>query len=110
MHKTTNSLFPGLTGTMYVGSDSYAVVVTKVFTDKKCEVAETLNLDLSKVYSEDGLDVVDKDTLISIQEGNDEKTIYTLRKNGRWMPQGKEMYGPCSVKFGYAEKFLDPDF
>ena len=38
------------------------------------------------------------------------KLPYTLRKNGRWMPQGEGMWGTSSVHIGHAENYRDPSF
>lgn len=100
-------LFPGLVGTMHIGSDNYIVVVTKVISQKEIEIAETFHLNADDLLNDDGVDVVSRDMLAEIQDGIDDKVIYTLRKDGSWKPKGKNA---CSVILGHGHKYLDPSF
>ena len=109
----------GMLGTKYVGSDRYAVVVTKVFSPKKIE-AVTL-YDYDRYYScyakvKDGIEYLGPDGLKEVME-NYKKTeyhnpyfIYTFRKNKRWIMAGLGMWETCSIHLGIADEYRDPCF
>lgn len=59
-----NDITPGMVATMFVGSDRYAMVVTKVLTPKKIMVAHLQDEDVDKLNTnENGIGVLPKDIL-----------------------------------------------
>lgn len=117
-----NDIVPGMGATMFVGSDRYAMVVTKVITPKKIMVAHLRDEDVDKLNTnENGIDILPKDILKFYFSQNETDNWgyplsyhysieYTLRKNGRWMPKGKGMWETCSIHIGKAENYRDPSF
>jgi len=111
----------GMGATMFVGSDRYPMVVVKVLSKKTVEVAHVSNEFMNKFYTDDnGIMTLPKEYLNKIIELGNEKydfgksyyagITYTLRKNGRWMPKGENLWGTSSVRFGYADEYMDPCF
>ena len=120
-HKSIkNQIFPGMGATMFVGSDTYAMVVTEVISPKKIKVAHVLDSHEDKfVEDENGIQMLPKELLEVYMGFVPDKfgychlqvpRTYTLRKNGRWMPQGEGMWGTSSVHIGHAENYRDPSF
>ena len=115
-----NQIVSGMGATMYCGSDSYAMVVTDVVSPKTIKVAHVYDCDENVFINKDGIDVMPEVTLEKYKNMKDwypccgqtfgVKLIYTLRKNGRWMPKGKGMWETCSIHIGCAENFRDPSF
>ena len=115
-----NEITPGMCGTMYVGSDRYAVVVTEVISPKKIKVAHMLNEHEQYIrQNENGIDILSPEFVEIYAQfvpdkwgycGFNVPRTYTLRKNGRWMQQGSEMWGTSSVHIGHAENYRDPCF
>ena len=111
---------PGMGATMFVGSDRYAMVVTEVLSPKKIKVA--CILDEHEQYikrNSDGIDILAPEFVeVYKQFAPDEygychhyvPRTYTLRKNGRWMLQGEDMWGTGSIHIGHAENYRDPSF
>lgn len=100
----------GLCGTMFVGSDRYAVVVTEVCTPKKVKVRNLPWKFDDLVETKKGLQYVKTEHLDSIINEQGTPFTYTLRKNNRWMPKGKDCWGTCSIHFGHAQNYQDPSF
>ena len=115
-----NESTSGMCGTMYVGSDRYAVVVTEVISPKKIKVAHMLDEHEQYIRQNDnGADILSPEFVEVYAQfvpdqwgycGFHVPRIYTLRKNGRWMPAGKGMWETCSVHIGHAENYRDPSF
>lgn len=115
-----NEITSGMCGTMYVGSDRYAVVVTEVISPKKIKVAHMLDEHEQYIRQNDnGADILSPEFVEVYAQfvpdqwgycGFHVPRIYTLRKNGRWMPAGKGMWETCSVHIGHAENYRDPSF
>lgn len=108
-------LVPGIGATMYVGSDRYAMIVIEVLTPKKIKVAHLFNNHEDKLITKNGLQFLPDEYLKEykkLDNGNDfhSSRIYTLRKNGRWMPQGSGLWDTCSIHIGEAENYRDPSF
>lgn len=110
---------PGMFGTMYVGSDRYAVVCTEVISNKKCKLVVMYNLTENNVGSlikkdDEGVEYIDNDYFSYIKEQSykeDNQLEFSLRKNGLWYQKGSEMRpGCCGVRFGYAQPYCDPSF
>lgn len=114
-----SAIVPGMGATMYVGSDRYAMVVVDVISDKKIKVTY-LDDDYDKLVEKDGIDYLPEEYLNHYREFGEYDPIlghshgllhtYTLRKNGRWMPMGSEMWGTCSIHIGKANNYMDPSF
>lgn len=96
---------PGMGGTLFCGSDRYAVVVTHVVSPKHIQVVTIYRPEGKFTTDENGIDWINDQTIkfSSVQD-------YTLRKNGRWMPKGKGMWETSSIHIGKAEEYIDPDF
>ncbi len=97
----------GMVGTMYVGSDRYPIVVTRVFSPKKISICHMTDEDWKEyeTYNESNLpDVID------VSGYHNDNIIYTYRKNKRWMPQGFGQWETCSIHLGKANLYLDPSF
>lgn len=117
-----NDIVPGMGATMFVGSDRYAMVVTKVLTPKKIMVAHLRDEDIDKLNTNDnGINILPEYILEFYFSQNSVDELgypmsyywsieYTLRKNGRWMPKGEGMWGTCSLHIGKAENYRDPSF
>lgn len=97
---------PGLAATMFVGSDRYAMVVTKVITPKKIEVSHVYS-ENEFVTHENGIQTMPSEIL---EKYLDNGITYTYRKNKRWMPFGEGLWGTCSIHLGHAEDYRDPSF
>lgn len=106
----------GMVGTMYVGSDRYTVVCTKVHSNKKCSILykydiDERNVDEYVVKGNDGLEYLKEEYFNTIKNEDKEKLEYSLRKNGVWYRVGEPMSpGCCGVTFGHANPYLDPSF
>ena len=112
-------LVPGIGATMYCGSDRYAMVVTEVLTPKKIKIAHLLDKHEDKLITKNGLQFLPNEYLEEYKKFVPDKygycgfhvpIIYTLRKNGRWMPQGSGLWETRSVHIGEAENYRDPCF
>ena len=112
----------GMGATMYVGSDRYAMVVTKVITPKKIMVAHVLDKHMNEfVTDENGVMTLPDEVMefYDRQNKTDEygyhlsyyhSSEYTLRKNGRWMPKGRGMWETSSIHIGEADEYRDPNY
>lgn len=109
----------GMCATMFVGSDRYAMVVTEVINKKKIRVdyMEDSHYNEAKTTDENGADFVPLCKMHVYTQINDERTsivprgrIYTYRKNKRWMREGDDCWGTCSIHLGKADNYRDPSF
>ena len=114
-----NSIVPGMGATMFCGSDRYAMVVTEVLSPKKVKVAHLLHEHEDKFVEENGVQMLPENLLKEYGRfvpdeygycGFHVPRVYTLRKNGRWMPQGSGMWETSSIHIGHAESYRDPSF
>lgn len=120
VEKSDNSnLYVGLAGTMFVGSDRYAVVITEVISQKEVRVADMHDIDYSNNLRKDdnGNDYLTNDTMCNYVKVNPDRTgfvsigdIYKLRKNGRWIRKGHDLWETGAVHFGHADEYRDPSF
>ena len=110
----------GMVGTMFVGTDRYAMVVTEVFNKKKVRVDYIDDNEMQYIVQAEGKKW-DRLPWCFIQANhvrtNDAHTgwegrgkIYTYRRNLRWMPEGQGCWGICSIHLGKAENYRDPNF
>ena len=111
----------GMGATRFVGSDRYAMVVTEVLSPKKVKVAHVPDEMMEKfVTDKNGVMRLPKEYLDEIiARGNKKMKFgtpyyagieYSLRKNGRWLPKGLGLWDTCSVRFGVADRYMDPCF
>lgn len=118
----TKNIVPGVAGTMFVGSDRYAIVVTEVVSPKHIKIAHLMNAHENLLTkNENGLEVLPSEYMEEYAKADryDEygyplsyyhSIDYTYRKNGRWMPKGEGMWGTSSIHLGHAENYRDPSF
>jgi hypothetical protein len=107
----------GMTATQFVGSDRYAYVVTEVISSKKIKVARMDDDDYKLLNENDPLQILDVTLMMKYVKRTEDKChwegsgkIYTLRKNGRWMPEGMGLWETCSIHLGHADNYMDPCF
>ena len=117
-----NVLVPaiGMGATQFVGSDRYMMVVTQVLSNKKVKVAHVLDKHKDKfITDENGVMILPQKYVDEYYEFVPDDygychffvpTVYTYRKNHRWMPQGKDMWETCSIQIGHADEYRDPSF
>ena len=114
-----NNIKPGMGATMFCGSDRYAMVVTEVISPKKIKVAHVLDSHEDKFVDENEIDFLPEELLEEYKKfvpdeygyrGFYVPRTYTLRKNGRWMEEGKGLWETCSIHIGVAENYRDPSF
>ena len=120
VQKSDNSnLYVGLCGTMFVGSDQYAVVITEVISPKVVRVAHIEDNDYSTnmLKDENNNDYIPVYRMYNYARVNEERTgfvssgtIFKLRKNNRWIRQGDSLWGTGAVHFGHANNYMDPSF
>lgn len=114
MHLTTG-IESGMCGTEFCGSDRYRVVVVDVITPKKILVSMLHDCDAEQIFTDDNgihrlpMERVEKYRNIKPTYFG-HPTVYTLRKNNRWMPKGYGMWETSSVMIGHAEEYRDPCF
>ncbi len=106
----TENIKVGMTATMFVGSDSYAMVVTEVISPKKIRVSRMMDEDyyknvqmLSKEQMKKYVYVTDT-TIIPIGE------VYSYRKNKRWVAEGCGLWETGGIHLGHATEYRDPCF
>lgn len=109
----------GMCATMFVGSDRYAMVVTEVLAKNKIRVEHMLDnhYDEGFITDETGAEFVPVYKMHNYAHVNDTETsivpsgtVYTYRKNKRWMPVGTGLWETCSIHLGSADNYLDPCF
>ena len=116
----TENLKSGMGATMYCGSDRYAMVVTEVLSPKKIKVAHMLDNHEQYIRQNgDGVDILAPEFVEDYKQFTPDEygykgfncpRTYTLRKNGRWMEEGKGMWETCSIHIGKAENYRDPSY
>lgn len=114
----------GMLGTYFVGSDRYAVVVCKIFSPKKIFVQFLRDDNITKRVV-DGIEYWgdDAEQLMKSNQPNEnnpdfdwqntrfwKEGTYTLRKNGRWIEQGRGLWECGAIHLGIADPYLDPSF
>ena len=109
----------GMAATMYVGSDRYAMVITEILGPKKVRVDHMNNTDYEEIenYTDGNVQILRGTRMIRYAKISEDGKhwegtgkIYTLRKNGRWMPEGSGLWETCSVHIGKADNYRDPSF
>jgi len=117
-HKSEkNNLYVGLCGTEYVGSDRYAVVITEIISPKCVRVAGMTSEDYESYRPKDEngneyLPNVSKYVRVNAERTKIEARgdIYKLRKNGRWIREGRDLWSTGAIHFGEADEYRDPSF
>ena len=109
----------GMAATMFVGSDRYAMIITEVLGPKKIRVDHMDDTDYKEIenYTDGNVQILRGTRMIKYAKISEDGThwegtgkIYTLRKNGRWMPEGEGLWGTCSIHIGNADNYRDPSF
>ena len=120
--KSSVKPYVGMTATMFVGSDRYAMVVTEVLGKNKIRVDHMLDEHYNdkvkaSLKDSDGNEFLLTNQMQKYTTVNEDCTsivptgvIYTYRKNKRWMEQGCGMWGTCAIRLGYADNYRDPNF
>ena len=104
----------GMVGTLYAGSDRYVVCCNVVWSNKKVGLVRIFDITEDNkdkyVYKKDGVEYLTDEAFNKFVHDID-TLPYSLRKNGTWHTVGsKTEPGCCSVTFGHAYPYLDPDF
>ena len=109
-----SNIIPGMGATRFVGSDRYAMVVTKVVSPKKVMVAHLKDNHIDKMIEKDGCMYLPEEYLKEYENLSEysyyASTEYSLRKNKRWMEKGSGLWDTGSIMIGYAENYRDPCF
>lgn len=120
--KSSTKPFVGMTATMFVGSDRYAMVVTEVFSNNKIRVDYMHDnhydeKERANLKDSDGNEFLLAKQMQQYTTINEDRTsivptgeIYTYRKNKRWMKNGTNMWETGAIHLGYAENYRDPSF
>ena len=116
----TNNIVPGMGATYFIGSDSYAMVVTEVLSPKSIMIAHVIDSHEDKfITNEDGLDILPEEFLKEYEKfipdefGYKSYNVprkYTLRKNHRWVEEGHGLWDCGGIHIGHAETYRDPSF
>ena len=113
------NLYVGLCGTMYVGSDRYAVVITEVISPKCVRVSHMIDIDYegNRIIDENGNEYLPRIPMGKYCKLNEKRTkfvsmgdVFKLRKNGRWIREGQSLWSTGAVHFGRADEYRDPSF
>lgn len=112
-----DNLYVGLCGTQYVGSDRYPVVITEVISPKSVRVCWLEDVDFEHNLLKDKNDNDYIKVIGNYVHLNKDLTkiepngkVFKLRKNGRWIVEGDDLWATGSVHFGEADSYLDPSF
>ena len=115
----TENIVPGMGATLYCGSDRYPMVVLEVVSPKHIRVAHVFREHEDKFIENDGIEMLPEELLSKYEYMKHADKFsssyahaldYTYRKNYRWMPQGSDMWGTCSIHVGKTDSYLDPCF
>lgn len=101
----------GMAATYFIGSDRYPMVVTAVINKRKICIAHMDKSDYENflVTDENNIQRIAASRIDDyIAHAND--TVYTKRKNGRWVPEGESLWAPGGIEIGTADYYLDPCF
>lgn len=104
----------GMVGTLHAGFDRYVVCCNVVWSNKKVGLVRIFDITEDNkdqyIYEKDGAEYLTNEAFNKFVHGI--STLpYSLRKNGTWHTVGsKTEPGCCSVTFGHAYPYLDPDF
>ena len=105
--KETATVIPvvGMGATGGFGSDCYPYTIVSVSKDlKKIEVTA------DKHKPADGYNYYDNQVFNYTSDMNAPRTMYRLRKNGRYVKDGEPMKGGASISIGNRRYYQDPSF
>jgi len=114
-----NNLYVGVCGTQFVGSDRYAVVITEIISPKCVRVAHMRDADYPHNIKQDsnGNDYLEPSIVKNYVSLDTDRTsikpigrLFRLRKNGRWIQEGNDLWSTGAVHFGEADEYRDPSF
>lgn len=118
VNKSDNSdLYVGLCGTQFVGSDRYPCVITEIISPKSVRVAWMTDEDYNsnRPKDENGNEFIYN--IGDYVKVNRERSkievkgkVFKLRKNGRWIEEGHDLWSTGAVHFGEADNYRDPSF
>jgi len=109
----------GMCGTMFCGSDRYAMVVTEVISKTKIRATMMSDKDYQapKDLDEDGNEFLPESSMADYSrlnamtlESEPRGKVYSFRKNHRWIEKGGSLWGTGSIHLGSAENYRDPSF
>lgn len=112
-------LYVGMCGTQFVGSDRYAVVITEIVSPKCVRVTHMNHNDYdnNRLIDENDNEYLDPRVMVNYAKVNRERTgfvisgqLFKLRKNGRWVEEGNDLWSTGAVHFGEADEYRDPSF
>ena len=116
----TINIVPGMGATYFIGSDSYAMVVTEDLSPKSIMIAHVIDSHEDKfITNKDGLDILPEEFLKEYEKfvpdefGYKSYNVprkYTLRKNHRWVEEGHGLWDCGGIHIGHAETYRDPSF
>ena len=109
---TTTTIAVGTPATEYIGSDSYPCIVVGINPSGTKIVVQRAKYGLAPGVS--GFDCwATSDNGQLLLDGPDEgrqPSVYTMRRNGRWVLQGQDMKTGRSISLGTAVYHRDPSF
>ena len=106
----------GMAATMFVGSDSYAMVVTEVISQKKIRLSHMMDEDYSTLNENDNnIQMLSKNQMKKYIYVTDTSIIpigvvYSYRKNKRWIAEGSGLWETGGIHLGHATEYRDPSF
>ena len=105
----------GMCATKFVGTDRYAMVVTEVLSPKKIRVAHMDWNDYDTLDESADKHVLTKEQMkkyvvVSENTISPSGSIYTFRKNHKWIEEGDSLWNTGAVHIGYADNYRDPSF
>lgn len=113
-HRKNEPIEPGSVGTKYMVSDRYPIIVVKVISPKRIVVSHLTDADYQAISegTKTGKDVLDR--YVEAYENRPAKywggrfKTYTLRKNGRWVMMGDDLWASGAIQIGEADSYRDP--
>ncbi len=94
----------GMGATYCIGSDCYPYTVVEVISQKKIVVTG------DEYKPAVGFEYYGNQIYDYTPQPNGHRKVLTLRKNGRWIPQGSPMKGSCGFAIGSKRAYRDPSF
>lgn len=114
-HRKNEPIEPGSVGTMYMVSDRYPIIVVKVISTKRIIISHMTDDDYEAISAgtKTGKDVLEKylkvlDDATKYRGTFYHPMTYTLRKNGRWVRMGDDLWASGAIQIGEADSYRDP--
>ncbi len=96
----------GMPATLCIGSDRYPGTVIEVRSDGKKIVVQT-----DEFKAGPGHEYFGNQKWITVRNENGPTTKFSLRKNGRWLPEGDDLHSRGTyLSLGHASAYQDPSF